>query len=369
MIREADGARRGMGAEWAARRFQASAKSGTDGVGERDECASKRWAVGHGVLSSANSSGTRRGRCRVLREQRCVPPLSSAHCIAVRALRKARGRRVWLMTGGQFPGIAAGSARALADALRDLLEDPEVGMFSFGGPNSDERLEYMAPWAAEAFRKQLLGYSDSIVVFLGYQAITHSMAFYGAAALPQFGEWPQLHREYVDSLVWMVLDGRPGEWRLPEWYTQQDTDWAEGDEFLRPPYGPTAPLVMREGTGGGVLFGGNLPTMNLLVRTERWRCPRGADRARRRSDGAERPAGGHAQMAAPYRTPRASRPGHYGADPPGAHHPLAAVPDGRPRRPGARPTASGCSRGGRARPSVTPTRCSRCRWEAGARSA
>ncbi|MFD3487629.1 LD-carboxypeptidase [Streptomyces sp. NPDC058665] len=193
------------------------------------------------------------------------------------ALREALGRPVRLVSEAEFPGIVAGSAKARANALRHLMEDPEVGlvMFSVGGFNSNDMLEHMASWAAQAPRKPLVGYSDSTAVLLGYQAMTQAVVFYGAAALPQFGEWPRPHRESVDSLVTTVLDGRPGEWALPDWYTQQDTDWAAGDEFVRASYGPAKPLVVREGTGGGVLFGGNLPTINLLAGTAWWQPPEG----------------------------------------------------------------------------------------------
>jgi muramoyltetrapeptide carboxypeptidase len=196
---------------------------------------------------------------------------------AERAMREILGRPVRLAPEGDFPGIVAGSARARADALRDLLEDPDVGliMFSVGGYNSNDMLEDMSAWAEFAPRKPLVGYSDSTAVLLGYQAMTGSGVFYGAAALPQFGEWPKPFGESVDSLVRTVLDGRPGTWKLPDWYTQQDTDWADGDEYVRTPYGPATPLTLREGTGAGTLYGGNIPTLNLLAGTPWWRPPRG----------------------------------------------------------------------------------------------
>jgi muramoyltetrapeptide carboxypeptidase len=196
---------------------------------------------------------------------------------AERALRQLLGRPVRLVPEAGFPGIVAGSARARADALRRLLEDPAVGliMFSVGGYNSNDLLEHMSDWAGSLPRKPLVGYSDSTAVLLGYQAMTGTGVFYGAAALPQFGEWPRPFGESVDCLVRTVLDGRPGEWLLPDWYTQQDTDWAAGDEYPRRPYGPAAPLTLREGTAGGTLFGGNIPTLNLLAGTPWWRPPRG----------------------------------------------------------------------------------------------
>jgi muramoyltetrapeptide carboxypeptidase len=196
---------------------------------------------------------------------------------AERALKEILHRPVRLVPEDGYPGVVAGSGASRAQALRELLEDPEVGMimFSVGGYNSNDMLEHMAPWAASAPRKPMVGYSDSTAVLLGYQAMTGACVFYGPAALPQFGEWPQPFEESVASLVRSVLDGRPGEWRLPGWYTQQDTDWGDGDEFARAPYGPSAPLTLREGTGAGTLFGGNIPTINLLAGTPWWRPPAG----------------------------------------------------------------------------------------------
>ncbi len=194
---------------------------------------------------------------------------------AERALREALGMPVRLVAEGGFCGLVADSPQARAAALRDLLEDPDVGMimFSVGGFNSNDMLEHMASWAAQAPRKPLVGYSDSTAVLLGYQAMTGSVVFYGAAALPQFGEWPQPFTESVDSLIRTVVHGAFGDWKLPDWYTQQETDWADGDEYVREAAGLTTPLVLRAGTCDGVLYGGNLPTMNLLAGTPWWRVP------------------------------------------------------------------------------------------------
>jgi muramoyltetrapeptide carboxypeptidase LdcA involved in peptidoglycan recycling len=187
----------------------------------------------------------------------------------VAALGTALNRPVRLVPEEGYAGVVAGSPRSRADALHDLLTDPEVGliMFSVGGFNGNDLLEPMAEWAGEVPRKPMIGYSDSTAVLLAYQAMTRSIVFYGPAAVPQFGEWPAPFPESVRCLLETVFDGRPHGWCLPDWYTQQETDWADGDEFARPSHGPSRPVVLRPGTTEGVLVGGNVPTLNLLVGT------------------------------------------------------------------------------------------------------
>lgn len=168
------------------------------------------------------------------------------------------------------PGVVAGPAKARADALRELLDDPDIGMvmFSVGGYNANDLLDHMAGWGSVP-RKPLVGYSDSTAILHAYQQLTGSIVFYGPAAMPQFGEWPTPFRESVRGLVDTIVDGEPREREWPGWYTQATFDWTTEDQVARGPFGASQPTVIRPGTGRGTLIGGNVPTLNLLAGT-RW---------------------------------------------------------------------------------------------------
>lgn len=187
---------------------------------------------------------------------------------AAAALGDLLDRPVRLMPEEPFHGIIAGSPQARAAALYELLADPTVGMimFSVGGFNANDLLGAMAEWDVVP-RKPLVGYSDSTAILAAYQKLTRSIVFYGPAAMPQFGEWPRPFQESVDSLVATVFDGCPRKWAWPTWYTQSTTDWVVEDEVERVPFGESRPLVMRSGTGKGILLGGNIPTLNRLAGT------------------------------------------------------------------------------------------------------
>jgi len=188
---------------------------------------------------------------------------------AISTLSTVLDRPVRMVPEEGYAGIVAGSPASRAAALHDLITDPETGMimFSVGGFNGNDVLNDMAEWAAHVPRKPMVGYSDSTAVLVTYQTLARSIVFYGPAAIPQFGEWPAPFSESVQDLMATVLDGRPRRWEWPSWYTQQETDWADGDEFIRPSHGRSRPLVLRPGAGSGVLIGGNVPTLNLLAGT------------------------------------------------------------------------------------------------------
>lgn len=191
---------------------------------------------------------------------------------ALAALEHALGCPVRLAPEGRYAGSIAGTGRERARALLDLYADPEVGAVftTIGGNNSNDLLEHLDELATLP-PKILVGYSDNTALLLGCQAITGTTVFYGPALLPQFGEWPDPFRETVDHLRHTLMGPGDDAWPLPSWWTQPYGDWAAADEEARPRH-PGSPYVLRPGRAEGVLFGGNLPTLNFLAGT-RWLAP------------------------------------------------------------------------------------------------
>jgi muramoyltetrapeptide carboxypeptidase len=155
----------------------------------------------------------------------------------------------------------------------DLVEDPSIKgiLTTIGGANSTDMLPLLDVTTLKKNPKVLMGYSDTTSLLLGVQALADWVTFYGPAVMTQFGEYPGPLDFTLGSFRNAVFAKTAYKSQVapPTSWTNEMLDWA-GDEWATRPRKLRANAdwqVWREGSGGGVSFGGNLDTLNFLVGT------------------------------------------------------------------------------------------------------
>lgn len=187
----------------------------------------------------------------------------------IAALGAALDREIFVPATMELPGHRlAGPAEHRAGLFDALVADPRIGAIftTYGGFNSNEMLRLIDWDALRRTPKILVGYSDTTALLLAAQARAGLASFYGPAILPQFGELPEPLDYVVTSLRRAVIDGEGGAIPFPEIWYDEAADWATG-EAPRPPRPAEPPRAVRPGTGTGILFGGNISTLNFLAGT------------------------------------------------------------------------------------------------------
>ncbi|MDP9583676.1 UNVERIFIED_ORG: muramoyltetrapeptide carboxypeptidase [Burkholderia contaminans] len=169
-------------------------------------------------------------------------------------------------------GFCAGSARERAEELNRLIADRSVRSIicTIGGFNSAEMLPFVDYASARANPKILVGYSDCTALLLGLQAMAGWVTFHGPALMTQFGEYPTIFPYTLDAYR-RAVEGRLRGWTVPNspFWTSERLEWADGAWRTRArlPNGQALMEAWRSGTSSGVLWGGNLETVNLLAGT------------------------------------------------------------------------------------------------------
>lgn len=173
-------------------------------------------------------------------------------------------------------GLTAGTGAQRAADLRFLLEHPRVGAVftTYGGFNSLDMLPHLSFLNPAAPPKILTGYSDTTALLLAYHALTGAVVYYGPALLPQFGEFPRPLEFTVAALRDVICAGKSGDVGRPLSWTADSADWT-GPPLKRRLVPDSGPRVLRAGFAEGILWGGNLSTLNYLAGTGFWRPPAG----------------------------------------------------------------------------------------------
>jgi muramoyltetrapeptide carboxypeptidase len=165
-----------------------------------------------------------------------------------------------------------------ADDLNEMIRDNAIAAIftTIGGFNSNQLLPFIDFDAAKTRCKIFVGYSDTTALLAALNGVSNWTCFYGPAVLPQFGEYPSI-LEYTRANVVRALcrTGPLGSLVDPEYTIVEASDWS-GNEWKsrsRRREGFGGRKVIREGTGAGVVFGGNIETLNFLIGTKWWNPP------------------------------------------------------------------------------------------------
>lgn len=198
---------------------------------------------------------------------------------ALEALQSFFNVEIFFPNGFEHQGsYTAGSPRQRADAFLELLTNPSVKAIftTYGGWNSSDILSLLPREVVRAHAKVLVGYSDTTALLLGYQALADVVTYYGPALLPQFGEFPAPFEYTLSSLRKALVLGEGGLIADPPFWTEEFLDWGgTGWKRQRTTRPDSSRELWRHGSGEGVLWGGNLCTLNHLVGTRFLRPPEG----------------------------------------------------------------------------------------------
>ncbi|WP_445359360.1 S66 family peptidase [Microbulbifer sp. ANSA005] len=190
---------------------------------------------------------------------------------SVKALERTLNTKVVLPEQVCFSrGFTAGAALERAQAFESLLLDQSIAgiMCSIGGFNSAEILEHLNRDIVCRYPKVLIGNSDATALILGIFSLSGWTTYFGPTLLPQFGEYPQPFAFTIENLFSAIGNNETlTELRDPAAWTREFTDWGESPRRRRLMGKDSHRIVYREGLGEGILFGGNIETLNMLVGT------------------------------------------------------------------------------------------------------
>jgi len=176
-------------------------------------------------------------------------------------------------------GYESGSIEARAAELQGFLEDPDIRAIftTLGGFNSNELLSHLDFDRIGDEPKIVIGYSDVTALLLALTSTKGWITFYGPALLPQMGEFPGPQPFTLAHLREILMAGPTGG-VLPDPIerTDQFLDWAKDESYGRARMMSPNPgrEVWRPGIGEGIMFGGNLETLNFMVGTPWLDMPR-----------------------------------------------------------------------------------------------
>ncbi|QCL82901.1 LD-carboxypeptidase (plasmid) [Agrobacterium tumefaciens] len=175
-------------------------------------------------------------------------------------------------------GFVSASPLERAAELKQFLEDDTIKgiFFTTGGFNSGEILDLINFGSLKAQPKIIVGYSDCTALLLAIHAQLGWVTFYGPAVMTQFGEYPTILPFTLSSFLDVVAHPRPQlVFEPPGAWTDERLEWGNGDWLARPRRlkEQCGNRELRAGSGSGMLWGGNIETLNFLVGTKYWKPP------------------------------------------------------------------------------------------------
>ncbi|QFT56160.1 S66 peptidase family protein [Microbulbifer sp. THAF38] len=173
-------------------------------------------------------------------------------------------------------GFTAGSAAQRTQVLEDLLLDDSVTAIicAIGGFNSAEILEHLDAEVVRRHPKVVVGNSDASALLLGIYAMGGWITYFGPAVLPQFGEYPDPFPFTVHNLQAVISNETDlTELGDPRAWTQEFADWGKNPRQRHLKTEGSQRTVYRTGSGSGILFGGNIETLNMLIGTPYLKVP------------------------------------------------------------------------------------------------
>jgi len=184
---------------------------------------------------------------------------------------------VFAPNAGVISNYTAGSAKSRADDLHWAFANPDIQcvMSAIGGLNSNAILPFLDFELIAKNPKAFIGYSDVTALLLPILCLSGMVTFHGPAFLPEWGEFPAPLEYTVRGFCRALFEAQPlGPLSASNQWTDEFMDWGSGED--------NRPRTMRmgggwnflsEGEGIGILFGGNIDTMNFLCGTPYLRIP------------------------------------------------------------------------------------------------
>lgn len=225
-----------------------------------------------------------------LRNGQCIgiiaPSLPSASiyhdrfATAVRALSSTFGSQVKIAPHVNSAEDYTGTTPEVrAEDLNNFIRDPNIAaIFTvIGGFNSNQLLPFIDFKAAKTHCKIFVGYSDTTALLTAFNCIARWTCFYGPATLSQFGEYPTILEYTRANLVKALCHAEPlGQLADPDYFTTELLDWSSDESKTRARRLEKFPgrEILKSGSGTGVLFGGNIETLNFIIGTRWWKPPK-----------------------------------------------------------------------------------------------
>lgn len=165
----------------------------------------------------------------------------------------------------------AGTILERASDLHWAFNNPEINgiMAAIGGLNSNSLLPHIDFNTIRKNAKIFIGYSDVTALLLSISSLTNMVTFHGPAFIPEFGEYSFPFRYTLSSFDKVLFNNKTiGKINATKEWTDEFLDWNKGEDIRK--------RKMKEGDdwrflvngeANGILFGGNVDTINMLCGT------------------------------------------------------------------------------------------------------
>lgn len=190
---------------------------------------------------------------------------------AAGSLRKVGLKVVFAPNSSLDTGFSAGSGAQRAEDIHWAFAAPEVKgiVAAIGGLNCNAVLPHLDFELIRSHPKILVGYSDVTALLASVFTRSKLITFHGPALLPEWGEFPGPHPFTIEAFLKATFSTGPlGLLPTAPAWTDEFLEWGTGADsrprVMRPNSGWTTLL---EGSGTGVLFGGNANTLSALCGT------------------------------------------------------------------------------------------------------
>ncbi|HHT9121387.1 MAG TPA: S66 family peptidase [Candidatus Wunengus sp. YC63] len=196
---------------------------------------------------------------------------------AVAALKKLGLEVIFAPNAKLISGFTAGSDEARVKDLHWAFSNPQIHcvLSAIGGLNSNAMLPLLDFDLIRANPKVFIGYSDVTTLLLSILSFSRLVTFHGPALLPEWGEFPTPFDYTISGFYQATFRSEPlGCLVPPENWTDEFLDWEIGaDNRARQLRRGGDWHFLIEGDATGILFGGNIDTINFLCGTKYLRIP------------------------------------------------------------------------------------------------
>lgn len=184
---------------------------------------------------------------------------------------------IYAPNSGLNTGFVAGTAKQRADDINWAFSNSTIQciMSAIGGLNSNSILPHIDFELIKKNPKIFVGYSDVAALHLPFVLLGNLITFYGPAFFSEWGEYPSPFSKTIESFQRNTFSNKPyGELEQVGQWTDEFLEWGmEADNRPRI-LNPEVPWrLLQSGEGEGILFGGNVDTINVLCGTKYFRFP------------------------------------------------------------------------------------------------